>query len=836
MSLTSFISDKLGLNEVKKDISSLPTNVWNSCMQRYRFSDFLPYMAYETENEIYINNDNSYGAVFSCSPRIRMSVDTAKAVEEILNKLPEDMFIQFTLFGSKNIKSKVETWKAEHLVRAIEEKNHLLFKAIDNMRNFYYSKTKDKISNSMEARLKNFQLLVSIKSDKKEDLILYKHDLKNILTSNGFAPVILEPEFLKPMLYEIFNLNHDINKIPDYDRTCNLNRQIISPSTEIMVKDNEIIVDKKHFISLCPQSFPESASIFDFGSKLGAYMGQNINNNQFKDSFIVTASITSLPQKKTNMVKKNHSMLLLQRWPESLFREYSAAKSESVGILERIDNYKEKLYAFDLNVIVSGDTYDEASLNAHTIISYWNKGGRNEALILDQALGIHQLNFIASLPMGINKEYMFETTVKYRSMFPDQIAQFIPLEADYKLSKPNVVLFSRRSQIAGLDLFDSNSNYNGYLVATSGAGKSVFLNMLAFNSYARGDRVFIIDQDNSFSKLCNTIGGQYLALDPTKPISFNPFSLLDSNKYEDFVEDLVYLTDLIYMLGSSKSEEKSKQDEKLIKAKTQEIMEELFRRKGNSMEINDIRDEIAKIDDIRFKDFANQLRTYCSEGVYGKYFNGPCEFNIEKEFIVVEFKGLEGHDDLRDSLIMLLVYHINQLMYMSSDRKARMQIIIDEAHKFLGKNPKMDDFVEQGYRRARKYNASLILATQGFDDIYNAKSGGLSRAGTVIINNSAYKIFMKQTETSSNMLINSEIFSLSEIDKNLIKSVHTVSGEYSELFIITPDEVKLPYRLVMDRYFYYITTTNPKDKEKIQELLEQGISLGDAIEFLVKNE
>ncbi|EAL1851153.1 conjugal transfer protein TraG [Campylobacter jejuni] len=831
MSLSDFINEKLGINQSVKKITSLQTNVWNACMQRYKFSDFLPYMSYDSQKEYYINNDNSFGTVFLCSPRIRMGESTAVAVEEMLGKLPENMFIQFTLFGSKNIKDLVEYWKYMHLERADRENNELLFKAIKNMGEFYYSKTKEGISNSMATRLKNYYLLVSIKSNSEEDVISYKHILKNILTSNNFSPVVAEPEVLKPMLYELFNGNHDINNIPNYDRTCYLNRQVIMPTTEMLIKDDELKIDGRSFITLTPQSFPQEAHIGDFWEKLGDYISRALDNNQFKDTFLITASVCALSKKKTARVKGNHSMLLTQKWSENIFRQFAAARKESVSILERIDNQKEKLYAFDLNVIVSGDNYDEASLNASTIISYWNKGG-GKAIVLDEALGIHQLNLIASLPMGINKEYMFDITAKYRSMFPDQISQFIPLEADFKLNIPNLILFSRRAQIAGLDLFVSNSNYNAYLVATSGAGKSVLLNMLAFNSYARNDRIFIIDQDNSFSKLCDTIDGQYLALDPLQPISFNPFSGLKNNDRESFMDDLNYLSDLIYMLGSSKNQDRALEDEKLIKAKTQAIMEELFLSKGNTMEVTDIRDELAKVDDQRFRDFADQLRPFCKEGIYGKYFNGPCEFNIEKEFIVTEFKGLEGHNDLRDPLIMLLIYHINQLMYMSSDRKSRIQIIIDEAHRFLGKNPKMDDFIEQAYRRARKYDASVIIATQGFDDIYNAKDGGLSRAGTVIINNSAYKIFMKQTETSVNMLIKSEVFSLSETDKEILRSIMTLKGEYSELFLMTPDDVKLPYRLVMDKYFYYLTTTDPKDKAKIKELTDQGIPLGEAIELL----
>ncbi|EFU8710887.1 TraC family protein [Campylobacter jejuni] len=831
MSLSDFINEKLGINQSVKKITSLQTNVWNACMQRYKFSDFLPYMSYDSQKEYYINNDNSFGTVFLCSPRIRMGESTAVAVEEMLGKLPENMFIQFTLFGSKNIKDIVEYWKYMHLERADRENNELLFKAIKNMEEFYYSKTKEGISSSMTTRLKNYYLLVSIKSNSEEDVISYKHILKNILTSNNFSPVVAEPEVLKPMLYELFNGNHDINNIPNYDRTCYLNRQVIMPTTEILIKDDELKIDGRSFISLTPQSFPQEAHIADFGEKLGDYISRALDNNQFKDTFLITASVCALSKKKTARVKGNHSMLLTQKWSENIFRQFAAARKESVSILERIDNQKEKLYAFDLNVIVSGDNYNEASLNASTIISYWNKGG-GKAIVLDEALGIHQLNLIASLPMGINKEYMFDITVKYRSMFPDQISQFIPLEADFKLNIPNLILFSRRAQIAGLDLFVSSSNYNAYLVATSGAGKSVLLNMLAFNSYARNDRIFIIDQDNSFINICDAVGGQYLALDPSKPISFNPFSGLKNNDRDSFAEDLEYLSRLIYMLGSSKNQDRALEDEKLIKAKTQAIMEELFLSKGNTMEVTDIRDELAKVDDQRFRDFADQLRPFCKEGIYGKYFNGPCEFNIEKEFIVTEFKGLEGYDDLKDPLIMLLIYHINQLMYMSTDRKSRIQIIIDEAHRFLGKNPKMDDFIEQAYRRARKYGASAIIATQGFDDIYNAKDGGLSRAGTVIVNNSAYKIFMKQTETSVNMLIKSEVFSLSETDKEILRSIRTIKGEYSELFLMTPDDVKLPYRLVVDKYFYYLTTTDATDKAKIKELTDQGIPLGEAIDLL----
>ncbi len=813
------------------DLTSLPTAIFNNTFRRYRLSDFMPYLCYDKGERIYINNDNSYGAVFLCAPRIKAT--DSQSIQEVLNKLEEGVFLQFMILGSKNITNFVEYWRDEHLTRARNENNELLENAVNSMAEFYFSKTETGISKSMTVRAKNFALIISLKSENKEKLLKAKENIQNILETNVFSPRELLPEGLKPYLWELFNSNHDIRNIPSYDRNAYLNRQLIMPSTSILVKDTHLEIDGKSWISLAIASMPKEFHIAEFGNRIGDTISSALNTNQFQDTFFITASVCLLPKTKANSASRNHSIIATQNWSESLFREFANVRKESIGILDRIDGQKERLFAFDLNVLISGDTYEIAKQNATNIISFWGKGGTT-GIVMDEALGIHQLNFLASLPMGINEEYMFQLTGKYRSMFADQIAQFVPLESDYAGNHPNLILYSRRGQMAGIDLFVSDINFNAYLVATSGAGKSVLLNMIAFNSFARGDRVFVLDYDTSFLKLCETLDGQYVFLDPQKPISFNPFS--DIKDSAQLTDDLNYLSSLIYMLGSSKHQARADEDEKLIKQKIQEFIEILFNDVGNKMEITNVRDKLKTIKDQRFQDFADQLRPFCKEGVYGEFFSGPNQFNINKEFIVTEFKGIDNDPDLRDPLIMLLIYHLNQLMYMSEGRKNRIQIVLDEAHRFLGKNPKMDDFIEQAYRRARKYNGSIILATQGFDDIYNMKSGGLSKAGSVIVNNSSWKIFMKQTEVSINMLIQSNLFNFAKSEERLLKSISTAKGQYSELLLISPEEIKIPYRLVMDRFFYYITTTDPKDKAKIKELTDSGLEVGEAIKKIIEME
>ncbi|TLE12550.1 conjugal transfer protein TraG, partial [Helicobacter apodemus] len=299
------------------DLTSLPTAIFKNIFKRYRLSDFLPYLCYDKEEKIYINNDNSYGAIFLCSPRIK-STDS-QSIQELLNKLEEGVFLQFMIFGSKNITDFVEYWREEHLLRARDENNELLENAVNSMAEFYFSKTKSGISKNMTVRVKNFNLIISLKSDNKEKLLKTKENMQNILETNSFAPRELTPEGLKPYLWELFNPNHNIRNIPAYDRNAYLNRQLIMPSTSILVKDTHLQIDGKSWISLAVASMPQEFHIVEFGEKIGDTLSSALNTNQFQDTFFITASVCLLPKKKANSASRNHSIIATQSWSEALF-------------------------------------------------------------------------------------------------------------------------------------------------------------------------------------------------------------------------------------------------------------------------------------------------------------------------------------------------------------------------------------------------------------------------------------------------------------------------------------------------------------------------------------
>ena len=514
-------------------------------------------------------------------------------------------------------------------------------------------------------------------------------------------------------------------------------------------------------------------------------------------------------------------------------------QKESISILGRIDVKKQSLFYVDMNVLVSGKDLKSAQLNAQIIASYWNKGGQTSAIVLGETKGIHQLCFLASLPMGISDAYL-ETTGKYRSMFSEQASQFVPLECDWKGNgSAHLLLASRRGQLAAIDLFISNNNYNGYVIAESGSGKSVFLIMMAFLAFTRNDRVFVLDYGGSYQRVCHIVGGQYIEPDRQNPFSLNPFSTILT--MEQLKNELDFLATFVYSLGASKNKEQYEKDEKFFKSHILEVIKEGYMDFGTRLEITELKDVLearGRVNNAQqIIDFCQQLSMFCRGGIYEEFFTGPCEVDFKNQFIVAEVQKIEGEQDLRDAIIMMLTYHQSNAIFKKEGTSSQKSLsIYDEAHKYIGKDARMDDFIEQLYRRGRKEENSTIIATQGFEDIYDSGSGMLSRAGKAIINSSSWKFFLKQSETSINLLLKAGVFSLNPMEEELMRTAKTVLGEYSEIFVITPEEYKYVYRLTLDAYFYYMTSTKKSDKSRFNQKIEEGYSFDEAIKSMIEED
>jgi conjugal transfer ATP-binding protein TraC len=828
-----WLSNLLSFND--DNYSSISTQEQKKLLKRYSISNFIRPISY-SDNCI-ICNDGYFGFVFECVPHIRAGNKTAETIESILKKLSDDIFMQIHLWGSKNIESVINRWEYDH-----HSKSEAINEAIKNIGQFFRDKTNEQISYSMETSIKNHRLFFSFKSKDEKKLLEIKNHIKNILSTNSFFPTELKFEELKPIFWELLNPKHSFKNIPEYDKKKFFNKQVVSSENIVKVEDTYIQIGRKNnansfvgktWIGLSPATLPDYAHIQDFGKKLGDYLTGACNTNQFNDTFMVTLNINKVARSENLSIGKKQNSLVNKR-VKNTDTKLLDKKAEATSVNRRLKDF-ESLYNMDLVVLVAGDNPELANKNVTSVQSFWGTGGDTSGITLGQTDSAHLPIFLSSLPLGLTKDYFEDIQGNPFKLFADQVAQFAPVEADYKGNYPNNLFISKRGQLSGFDFFQTSASKNGYIIAKSGAGKSVLLNYMVLNAHTRGDRIFITDIGGSYEPICEQLGGQYIEIDLDNPISFNPFSDLK----ELTLEDLNFFSDWIYSLGASKLKSEALKLQNIIKPKIQEIIRNLFKDVNNNLEITNIRDEIRKIDDSRYQDFAIALTPFCKGELYGDFLTGKSQINLNNQLAVLELGKVENIAEIRDAMIFIWEYHKSNAVYKqekTADQGGRrILVIIDEVHKFLGKNEMMDDAIEQAYRRFRKHLASIWIATQGFDDINS--TDGLTRAGRVILANSPWKIFLGQEETSLNMLFASSAFNFDYLEEQLIRAVTTVKPEYSEMFLITPEQQKIPYRLVMNKYFYYLTTTDQDDKQKVYNAMKSyNLSKKDAINYLLEEE
>ena len=163
-------------------------------------------------------------------------------------------------------------------------------------------------------------------------------------------------------------------------------------------------------------------------------------------------------------------------------------------------------------------------------------------------------------------------------------------------------------------------------------------------------------------------------------------------------------------------------------------------------------------------------------------------------------------------------------MYLG-DRKQRKLCIVDEAWRLMG-HGEAGGFIEQGYRTARKFGGAFMTITQGIDDYYRS---GTSKAA---LDNADWVFLLRQKAESLKAAENSDRLVLDEGLHQLLASVDTRQGKYSEIAVMGPAGTTVG-RLVVDPFAEKLYSTKAEEFAAIEGLRKQGFSVVDAIEKLL---
>ena len=624
---------------------------------------------------------------------------------------------------------------------------------------------------------------------------------------------------------------HEARPLLNYDRGRLVRSQIVDTVTRAVPDDSgqEIVFSQPRgepvtVRTYSVRSYPAEFDAYQAGALIGDF---NHTNRAYSCPYLITVgwrkpdyetrktnvqmrAARATQQLESPMARFNPDLKHLKRDWDILNESFSEGKGD-VQMYHQI-----ALFSKSADII-------RAEENAKSV---WQ--ARGFEISNDTYMGIQGL--FASLPMSLTPALADDIAKsdRFSTKALDNVVHTAPMSVDWMGTGEAIMpLSGRRGQIGAIDLFgNTQGNYNAIVAGASGSGKSFFCNELMMSYLGTGARCWVIDVGRSYEKLCENVGGQYIEFKNGQPISMNPFPLL-----RDIDEDMEMIQPLVSQMaaGTSGIGLSTFQHAAIGRA-----IRLLWNQHGKDLTISHLRDafKLGKLEDSEpwdkeIADLATQLDKYASGGAYGKYFEGPPEVDFTSNFIVLELEELKSKKDLQAVILLMMIYRISEEMFRA-DRNRKKIVLIDEAWDLLAGGSAAADFIEAGYRRARKHNGSFITATQGIDDYYKTP------AAEAAMQNADWMFILRQKKESVTALEKSGRLSMNEGMMRTIASLRKVDGEYSEVFVNAPVGMGL-FRIVVDPYSALLYSSKAQDYNAIRGYTAQGLSVSDAIRRVLED-
>ena len=543
---------------------------------------------------------------------------------------------------------------------------------------------------------------------------------------------------------------------------------------------------------------------------------QKLNDSEGKDKIFRSAAATNS-----------------QQMPYSLFPKLKLIHKDLNYGMDKLQKGAVPYY-FTMQVAIYGENSEQVN----------TAFGRTKSYFKTLSFGLEEDNYVvlpallSMLPLGYDSTVQeFLDNKRGRIVFAENISELMPVAGEFLGQKPQIPLISSKGQLFGIDLFAYKAGgFNAFTIGMTGSGKSVWMEWIALNYYAANNKIWIIDIGGSYKNMCESFGGQYIEFDKNNPISLNPFTSITNKEMLD--EYMEFIVSLYLLIGLPKSKELSDQWEKLMKGYLNDAIEDSYSKHGVDSCVDTIIKALEDINteakDSRLKDFISHLSLYATGKIYGKVLNGRSSVSFDKDLIVLECGQLEMMPDLLNPVLMVLTFQISKEIYLAELNKSTADkkniVIMDEAHKFLGKSEHIELFIEQAYRRFRKHGASMIIGTQSFEDLLG-DGVNFSKAGRVIIDNSYYNFFLMQKSTSREKIKQSGLYPMSWYESQVFDSLAPVDGEYGEVYVIT-DKFRVKARIVLNQFLQAMLFTNADERMILNSYMNQGLTRLEAVKAL----
>jgi conjugal transfer ATP-binding protein TraC len=820
------------------------------------------------------------GANESIEKNLRLFVET---------ELPADSYVQFLLIASHDISGVLDQWEQG---MNVNQNKHL--KDLTSRRRQFVQENALSFGQARRGILpRNFRsfVTVSVQGNDQEQIdacLHFQQMLEAKLMAENFAPRRVTGQDLIYIAREILQpaINDNRPFVPRFEEYNYLNGQIPKAFAKNTIRPDGIVheFEAGSCISriFAPVAVPEEFSFASMIKLLGDE--ERVIPGRFALSFCLANNLGS---KGTSQIlaAANRSMHAASK---SYTRHDLVAQEEARQWMQvKAMHKKGEVFLQESMLIMLTTHIDEIEAATSVLKSLYNMYDFK----IEAANYVQRLANLAMLPMMQGAYWrsleFFKLT---RIGLSGEVVAKLPIQGEWRgVNASGMLLVGRRGQLFNFNPFyrvGGGGNFNGVVMATSGAGKSFALQELVRAMSAQGVAAFILDIGGSYKNICRLLDGELVRFDSSQNLSLNPFANLSISgarfgKILELLERGVAAQEIAVQTGATLEEIKQlalgkSQDganefdgieiirilandnrceylitkDSIIYAKAmlaamcgviskprhEALLEraiiEAIKKYGSDLDLTLVAAVLAQLEDhdgrhiSEAKAMADSLYPYSAGGIHGRFFRkSEKTATFNQDITVFELEELVNDKPLLSVVLQVILMQIT-MQFLCGDRSRKFIVIVDEAWMILDYAAK---FLEGFARTVRKYGGSLWVCTQDLSSFNN--DSGQKNSQAAILECATWKFIMKQNADGVKSFAANPSYAKY---RGLIQSIKKCSdNRFSEILILS-DGLSVVGRLAVDAYSTAVFSTENSDYHFLLEQEKQGVAKHEAISKLAQ--
>lgn len=760
--------------------------------------DTIPF--YEIyDNGLLLTGENTYTLLFSFT-NIDYSLLRDEEQEEIyeryqrlLNALPIDVHFQEFIMNTAANTSRLR----EILIGDNKEVNSKILKDYNEIIENYIVKAEGAISEKITIVAMSYTPSVAV--DNVNVLFRYFNELQNFYSALGSEVKQLNPEQVLAILYEFYHaLDNTEFKIPvDLWKRGGSIKDSIAPSTFVF-KPKEIEIGNQYTRVLYMARYDR-----DFDDM---FIRDLLDNNY---KITVSKQIQRIDKSEAqDKVKKNifeHQGRIQARLEKNAKRgtdfipyAWREKAKELEDLQERLADTSCELFKIAVFVSITASTMEELEELTEAL----RAKAKNHQIVLDCLVRQQEKALNSLLPFGINRFSVKDGNNISTYVLSDAAGVLIPFSARSYISNGLCYGLNKHTNaIVVLDRTDE-MNANGFILGTSGSGKSVFAKSEIIDTIIRypNDQKIIIDAESEYAKLITAFNGATLKLSANADTKINIF---DTNlNYTENGNNAIALKSefLMSIIESARGFELSAADKSLIDGCVREIYCDFLTHMGDSKYVPTLKDFYNALKQRNIPE-AQQMCLDIEIYVNGSFSTFSERTNIEIENKLLSIDISEMGEQIRTVGLQVVLEYVWQKVVENKKKGIRTWLWIDEFSLMFndaaGKETVRSAlYFQRVFQRIRKYGGVPTGITQNIGEVLE------SEQARIMLSNSEFVVLLQQKKKDLDKLV--ELFALSPSQENYLKS-----GEKGTGVIVSGKKI-IPFdrRIPTDNEIYKLCNTD----------------------------